>query len=71
MAAPCVASEVAVTVKAENSITRPRGSSASLCAGVGAHFDCTLTDLILEAVPQAVSLVQKQMDADGSTARIK
>lgn len=53
MAAPCVASEVAVSLKAENSIT---DHVAPLHHGVQVwvhtlNSDCTPFDLILEASP--------------------
>lgn len=55
MAAPCVASEVAVSVKAENSITS-HVAPLHHCVQVWVHtLSCTPIDLILEASPSAVS----------------
>lgn len=53
MAAPCVASEVAVSVKAENSISS-HVAPLHHCGQVWVHSlnpDCTPTGLILEASP--------------------
>lgn len=59
MAAHCVASEVAVSVKAENSITS-HVAPLHHCLQVRVHvFESQLyTDLILETPPQAVSPVR-------------
>lgn len=53
MAAPCAASEVAVSLKAENSITGHVAPSASLYAGMGVHFESWFhtVDLNLEDAP--------------------
>lgn len=61
MAAHCVASEVAVSVKAKNSITS-HVAPLHHCLQVWVHiFESRLySDLILEAPPQAVSPVQRQ-----------
>lgn len=56
MAAPCVASEVAVSLKAENSIT-DHVAPLHHCVQVWVHtlnLDCASFDLILEASPGAV-----------------
>lgn len=53
MAAPCVASEVAVSLKAENSITS-HVAPLHHCVQVWVHTlnpDCAAFDLILEASP--------------------
>lgn len=53
MAAPCVASEVALSVKAENSITS-HVAPLHHCVQVWVHtlnLDCAPFDLILEAPP--------------------
>lgn len=66
MAAHCAASEVAVSVKAENSINS-HVVPLHHCVQVWMHtlnLDCTLMDLILEASPPAVSPVQRRIDAD-------
>lgn len=59
MAAPCVASEVAVSLKAENSITS-HVVPLHHCVQVWVHTlnpDCALFDLILEPSPEAASPV--------------
>ena len=70
MAAPCVASEVAVSVKAENSIISISSSSNHVaplhhCVQVWMHTlnpDGPLIDLILEASPLKMSQCSARTD---------
>lgn len=57
MAAPCAASEVAVSLKAQSSVT-DHVASLHHCGQVWMHTlnsDCAIFDLILESSPGAVT----------------